>query len=213
MTKIAKKFTLAAALLFSGGYSALLLADSWSGVYVGLMGGYGSTNWSKIHTSDDTLQTTLPSQAKDGGAVWGIFIGDNIGKNYGVELRYQRFANSKISFTQYNEYSPPPDFPAFTMTSKTESYSLLGKLRVPVTQNFELYAVMGGAYTERKDELANVYGLAGVFGAGSRIIFNNHISNALEFDFVTGNASINLEPAKSYLPFLTSLNYKFIYSF
>ncbi|MBY0377228.1 MAG: hypothetical protein K2Q33_01525, partial [Gammaproteobacteria bacterium] len=167
----------------------------------------------KISSSNDTLQTSLPSDAQDSGNVWGFFIGDNIAKNYGVELRYQKFATSKISFTQYNEYSPAPDFPAFSINSETDSYSLLGILRIPVNNIIELYSVIGGAYTQRKDPLANVSGIGGVFGGGTRIIFNNHFSSSLEFDFVTGNAPINLRPAESYLPFLTSLNYKLIYSF
>lgn len=214
MTLTARKLTLSCCVICFLLLSDAACADSWSGLYAGIMDGYGSTNWGKISSSDDTLQTSLPSDAQDSGNVWGFFIGDNIAKNYGVELRYQKFATSKISFAQFNEYSPGADgFPAFSMNSETDSYSLLGILRIPVNNIIELYSVIGGAYTQRRDQLANVSGIGGVFGGGARIIFNKQFSSSLEFDFVTGNAPVNLMPAENYLPFLTSLNYKLIYSF
>jgi hypothetical protein len=200
-------------LLFSSLVYSQAFMSAQHEIYIGVLGGYGSTNWSKIQTDDPTLQASLPSHAKDAGLTWGVFIGDNIGKHYGVELRYQKFANSAISFAKYNEYAPAPDFNPFTMTSKTENYSLLGKLRVMAYPNVELYSILGASYTKRSDTLAKIGGLGGVFGGGTTFVINSHFSNALEFDFITGNASITLMPSTTYQPFLTSLSDKFIYTF
>jgi opacity protein-like surface antigen len=179
--------------------------------YVGILGGYGSTNWSKLATTDENLQLALPSGATDSGATWGVVAGDNINENFGAEFRYQKFADSKISFSGINEYSP--DFEPFTMTSHTESYMLLGKLRVPLNKSFEIYSLMGAGMTYRKDQLNSLHSIGAAIGAGAELSVTTHWHNSLEFYLVTGNATINIEPALYYQPFLTSFVDKVSYYF
>ena len=69
--------------LVSSAYTSPSIHQQW---YIGALTGIGSTNWSKITTNDITLQNSLPSHAKDSGLTWGILIGDNINRHYGIEL-------------------------------------------------------------------------------------------------------------------------------
>jgi hypothetical protein len=209
MTAIVKHITVVT-LVAVVSHASAHFSQSW---YAGLLAGYGSTNWSKIKTDDPTLQNSLPSHADDSGLAWGAFIGDNINSHYGLELRYQHYANSKISFAKFNEYAPPPSFPAFTMSSSSYNIAFLGKLRVQPTPHVELYSLLGLSYTHRQDKLVTLDGLGGFFGAGTRFMVNKHFSLGPEFDFVTGNEKVTLSPAKTYLPFLTSINLKVQYVF
>ena len=178
--------------------------------YTGILGGYGSTNWTRISTSDPALQASLPKSAQDSGFTGGIFVGDNINQNFGLEARYQHFADSTVSFgyTSYHSNDKP-----FTMTSKTSAIMLLAKFRLPLGARWEAYSIAGGTFTLRSDSIANVNGLGGVFGGGTDFAFNAHWHNSIEFDFATGNATINELPAKNYQPFLTALVDKVIYFF
>jgi hypothetical protein len=198
--------SLATSLFFTASYAA---THNW---YAGLLTGYGSTNWSRIATSNDSLQATMPSSAKDDGLSWGLFLGDNINTHFGIELRYQRFANSKINFAQFNEYNPP-DYAAFSINSKTEAYLLLAKLRIPISSSIELYSVFGGSITYRKDQLNSLNGFGGVFGGGTDFTLTKYWHDSLEFNFVTGNAPINLAPAEYYQPFLTAIVNKISFFF
>ena len=182
--------------------------------YAGVLGGYGNTNWSRIATSDPTLSTSLPISADDDGATWGLFVGDDFSQYFGVELRFQHFADSKISFAQYNEYSSEAEgFPAFTMTSTTTSYQLLSKIHVPVSQLVQAYSILGVGATHRSDILRDTTGLAGIFGAGMQYQMSQHVASSFEFDFATGDATVDLKPAQEYIPFLTSFIYKLSYYF
>lgn len=198
-------------------FSAMLLATYTvsfglqNQFYAGILGGYGSTNWSRLATNDPTLQATLPASASDTGFTGGLFIGDDINQYFGIEIRYQKFADSQIDFT-LNEYNPP-DFAPFSMTSKISAGMFLGKLRIPLNNKFQAYSILGGSYTMRSDRLASVNGFGGVFGAGTDFAINTHWHNSLEFDFVTGNAAINETPAQNYQPFLTSFADKVIFYF
>jgi hypothetical protein len=182
--------------------------------YSGLMLGYGSTNWNKLQTSlnpNNGLDFSLPTSTEDSGLVSGVFLGMDLNKYYGAEIRYQHFKDSTIKFEAPNAYHD--DLLPFSMVSKTQSVSFVGKLRIPATAKITLYSLLGGAFTMRQDELGNVSGFGGVFGFGTQYNLNAHWKSSLEFDFVTGNAKISEYPAKDYLPFLTSFNYKLSYYF
>jgi hypothetical protein len=53
----------------------------------------------------------------------------------------------------------------------------------------------------------------GVFGFGQSYHMGKKLQQNLEFQFVTGNAAIQLAPVKHYLPFLTNLSYQVEYFF
>ena len=210
MIQTAKFFSSVSLLaLCINAYTFPAIHQQW---YLGTLAGFGTTNWSKITTTDITLQNSLPSHAKDTGLTWGILIGDNINQHYGIEFRYQHYKNSAISFADYNEYAPPPYANnAFTMISKSYNIALLGKLQAQPKSYLNIYSLIGLSYTHRSDRLANIGGLGGFFGAGFTFSICKQWALGPEFDFVTGNEKVTLYPSETYLPFLTSLSVKLIY--
>ncbi len=204
-------------LIFPLAFMATMLAPLAShadvrGFYIGLSNGVGSTNWSKIKTSDQFLASSMPSAATDSGHVWGVYLGDHINRYLDIKFRYQQFATSHISFAKYNEYDPP-SYAAFSMNSRAHNFELVNQFSVPIRGKFSMYSLLGASYTSREDEIANVSGFGAVFGFGSKYASNRHIQQNLEFEFVTGNAAIVLAPVKHYLPFLTDITYQVEYHF
>lgn len=184
------------------------------GLYVGILGGWGDTNWSRFASNNIILQSSLPESASSQGLMWGVLVGNDFSDHFGAELRYQHFANSTVNFAQYNDYPPAgPDFNAFSMSSNVQNIELLSKIQANVTDKLQAYSLLGASYTMRDDILANVRGFGGVFGGGLAFEPNAHWSHSIEFQFVTGNASVDLYPAEDYLPFLTAFSYKIGYYF
>lgn len=189
-----------------------------TGYYAGVLAGYGNTNWTRISTSNDFLTTSLPDGSRDDGLSWGIFIGDDYSQHFGVELRFQQFADSSIHFARFNNYSTPGTdgiAPAFTMTSRTNSIQLLSRMRVSINKSdtLQAYSVLGASATHRSDILRKIAKLSGVFGAGMQYKMTQHFTSSAEFDFITGDAKVDLKPAADYLPFLTTVFYKLSYYF
>lgn len=215
MIKSAKRFL---TILAFGWVTALAVTPLFAHqFYMGLLSGYGNTNWSRITTNNDFLTTSLPSGSNGEGITWGVFVGDDFNKHFGAELRYQHFDNSTVEFAEFNNYSTPDAVtgiaPAFSMISKTTSIQLLGRMRVTINaaKTLQAYTVLGASATHRSDVLRHATGLGGVFGAGMQYQMNQHFASSLEFNFVTGDASVDLKPALYYIPFLTTVVYKLSY--
>lgn len=192
-----------------------LLATNY---YAGVLTGYGNTNWSKITTNNDFLTVSLPNSSNGEGLTWGVFVGDDFNEHFGAELRFQHFADTRVGFAQYNDYATPDVngvAQAFSMTSVTTSMQLLSRMRVAVNQakTLQAYSVLGVSATHRSDTLRQGTGVGGVFGAGMQYQMTQHFASSLEFNFVTGDASVDLKPAVAYIPFLTSFIYKVSYYF
>ena len=74
-------------------------------------------------------------------------------------------------------------------------------------------SIFGGSYTTRKDILAKRSCIAGIFGFGVGYQYSAHITNSISFNYITGKATIDLTPAKNYVPFLTQITYNLEYHF
>ncbi len=217
------------ATLFMLLFSSLSYAQK--GIYISALGGWGSTNWSKIGIdprapSDDTvgLDTTLPTSTQDQGFAGGVALGWDFAKNFGVECRYLYFSRAKAKFDDLNSYVPPvgPGSP-FTLKSQTQSVMLLVKLRAHLWRSFSVFSVLGGAYTMTHYQYPSFVitekigtgrnGFGGVFGAGLSQRFAKHFAQRLEFDFATGSAPVSMLTVKKYVPFLTTVTYQIAYYF
>lgn len=181
-------------------------------LYTGIIAGFGSTNWSRISTSDPDLQSTLPAQVKDNNTVIGTYLGIVLNSYLNIELRYEHYSSSTISFAQFNEYAPPP-FNPFSMKSDTNNWALLSKLKISIAKKWQLNPIFGAGYTTRNDILASQSSIAGIFGLGFSYQLFTHTMCSISFNYMTGKATINLTPAKSYVPFLTQVTYNLEYYF
>lgn len=216
MIKNAKIYCFSLAL---GLVAALTATNSLaSHYYAGVLTGYGNTNWSRITTNNDFLTVSLPSSSNGEGVTWGVFVGDDFSEHFGAELRFQHFADTRVDFAEFNNYATPAAdgiAPAFNMTSVTTSIQLLSRMRVAINhaKTLQAYSVLGASATHRSDVLRHGTGIGGVFGAGMQYQMSQHLASSLEFNFVTGSASVDLKPAQTYIPFLTSCVYKVSYYF
>lgn len=193
--------------------SACLIASTCysHGNYFGVLVGYGNTNWSKIIASDITLQASLPISTDDGTAVYGVYFGKSVTSWLGFEARYQRFTETKVSFADQNLYDPP-SFKKFHMYSDTSNFDFLSRFDLRVQKSLGFFTVIGASYTMRRDKISNLNGLGAVFGFGADYIYDS-FRQGIEFDFTTGKAKIDLNPAQGYLPFLTQFSYRVSYLF
>ena len=154
----------------------------------------------------------MPADTHNTGFLWRYSGGIHLNHIINVEVRYENFPLSKMFFADSNEYDPPSYNP-FTLNSSTQNIEMLGQFNIPVYKKFGIYSLLGGSYTMRNDKLEHICGFGGVFGFGTRYRNNKHFQQNLEFEFVTGNASITLYPAKKYFPFLTDITYQIEYYF
>jgi opacity protein-like surface antigen len=120
---------------FAGGLPETMPAapaavSSDTGIYVGLSAGYGINNWKNL----DGLNSI--SVGKDNGVVGRFFVGYDINRYFAAELGYTRFFN-KPTFSFNREYNK---------VKSTQVFDLMGKIKAPVVDNFDLYAKLGVGY-------------------------------------------------------------------
>lgn len=170
--------------------------------YLGVSGGYGSTNWQRtVDTDNDpSIQLSAPYKAQDSGAVYALLAGVNWHKYFGAQFIYARPSTAEVYFKTPNFYNN-----ITLLRSKTYLYGLAGKLMVPLQDEpITLYSLLGAAYVYRKDTLAHKGKLGGLFGAGVDYTINQHFSAGFEFRFATGDAKVELATADTYVPFIDS---------
>lgn len=173
-------------------------SSSDTGVYVGINGGWGFTNWRNV-------QSVYGHVTKDNGVVGRAFFGYNINRYFALEAGYSYFAN-KVKITGYpNEI-------------KTNAFDLYGKGSLPLVDSVDLYAKLGAGYLMSNNApiasnttQQNNKGINVAFGAGiDYSITPNVIANA-EWSRINGYPTVALN--NNYQPntdaFLIGVRYKF----
>ena len=171
---------------------ATCLSDT--GIYLGLQGGWGFTNW---RNAENVLNHT--SINKDNGIVGRVFAGYDINRYFAVEGGYSYFFN-KASFNNSNQ------------DIKNMAFDLMGKGKLPVMENFDLYAKLGVDYlmsrVDNGGTSINNFNVA--YGAGMDYCITPNIIANLEWLRLNGNARIS---SNDYQPsadsFMIGLRYKF----
>lgn len=183
-------------------------------IYIGLDGGYGSTNWNGLvdaKYAKDGSDVSVPTSAKDGGFVWGIFGGYEFYPYFALEANFKRYSNAYLKFDDSNIYF---DFTPTHMTTRTINFNIIAKVMLPIgNTGIRFYSDLGPAYTYRWDSLANTGHMAATFGAGFNYNFQSHWMAQLGFDYTTGSGKSDNTPVKEYFPFLYSLTAGIAYRF
>lgn len=167
------------------------ISTSDAGIYMGLAGGYGMTNWKNFDKS--------VSVSKDNGFVGRAFLGYDIVRNFAVEAGYSYFFN-KVEFDKVQN------------VKSTQAIDLMLKLKAPVVDGFDLFAKVGGNYlmTNFKDKHDNVKNFNVAYGVGADYSITPNIIASVEWLRFNGKAKIDNE---KYQPntdaFLIGLRYKF----
>jgi len=104
------------------------------GIYLGLQGGYGLSGWKRADGSDLKV-------SDDASLTGRVFIGYDFTKYWAMELGYAYFGSkTKIRDTSN------------TLASEitTQAFDLVGKGKVPVVDNFDIYGKFGIGYLMSK---------------------------------------------------------------
>lgn len=104
-----------------------------TGIRLGVEGGLGFTHWKHLGNMWGDVGTLRVD--KDRGFVGRIFIGYDINRYFAVETGYSYFFNKVYMNDDY-----PVDG---SSTVRTQAIDLLGKGKLPVVDNFDLYAKVG----------------------------------------------------------------------
>lgn len=177
-------------------------STSDTGIYLGLQGGFGMTNWKNMeNVSTDVLDLT--SVHKDNGVVGRVFAGYDINRYFAIEGGYSYFFN-KANFNTKNAGT--------TGNIKTMAFDLMGKGKLPVVDSFDLYAKLGVNYLMSRGDMfeANPNNFNVAYGAGADYCITPNVIANLEWLRLNGNAKINND---KYQPstdaFMIGLRYKF----
>jgi OmpA-OmpF porin, OOP family len=172
-------------------------AASEQGVYVGISGGYGMTNWKNVENNYFNNHA-VSKVDKDNGFVGRAFLGYDIDKHFAIEAGYSYFFNkAKLTSTK-------------TVEVKAQSIDLFGKVKGPVTDEFNLYAKVGAAYIMSKIVDGDSHNHIGpAFGVGAEYSVTSNIIVSAEWLRNIGSPKIDKDYQPSTDAFLAGVRYRF----
>ncbi|MCX7114679.1 MAG: outer membrane beta-barrel protein [Gammaproteobacteria bacterium] len=186
-------------------------------LYIGAMGGYGSTTWQGLvpssDNSNDAIMMSTPVEVSEGGGVWGLFAGYELIPAFAVEASYMHYPDATVSFSPESMFSF--DHNKLTdFSTQTETVSLMGKVMfyIPKTTT-KLYSSTGIASLHRNDMLLNTWRVTPTFGAGLNRRFGEHVMAEIGANYTAGFGESQLNPTETYLPFLYSVTARLAYCF
>lgn len=199
-------------------------STSDTGVYLGIQGGFGMTNWKNldgVFTSSRTVggvlvtNTTTTKVGRDNGFVGRVFLGYDINRYFALEAGYSYFFN-KPTFDTTATIAAQGVTATNTTSGKikrTHNIDVMGKIKVPVVDNFDLYAKLGVNYLMTKPDSGNMSSTNNfnvAFGAGADYYITPNIIANVEWLRFNGKAKVT---DSKYQPntdaFLIGLRYKF----
>lgn len=188
--------------------AATITSDT--GIYLGLSGGYGMTNWKNMDgmlVSDSKNVTRKVGYSGDNGFVGRVFLGYDVTRYVALELGYSYFFNKPKWYD--TNLNPNKDM---GKVKYTHDIDFMGKIKAPVVDNFDIYGKIGVNYLMSKGdtEQGNDNNFNVAYGAGADYyITPNIIANVewLRFNGKAKIADVNYQPATD--AFLIGLRYKF----
>jgi hypothetical protein len=193
-------------------------------LYVGAIGGYGSTTWEGLVPSTSTraqsevLNMATPIEVREGGGIWGFLLGYELNPYFAIEANYVKYQESEISFAYKEEYvisffeNDHPGQAKFT--TNTETLSLMGKIMlfVPNTK-LRVYSSAGLARLHRQDILLSDWRTTPTFGVGFNYPLSERVMGGIDGNYTAGYGESRVTPADTYYPFLYSFSVRLAYRF
>jgi len=171
------------------------VSSSDTGVYLGIEGGYGLTNWKNLEKLTGGFKIS-----NDNGVVGRAFLGYDINRYFATEVGYSYFFNKVKAGNDEGSL-------------KTQNVDLMLKLKAPVVDNFDLYAKIGGNYLMSKGDDISVKNFNVAFGAGADYSITPNIIANVEWLRFNGNNKVEFSDDAKYQPstdaFMVGLRYKF----
>jgi len=174
-----------------------------TGIYLGLAGGWGLTNWKNADGNGGVGKV-----GSDNGFVGRVFAGYNINRYFAIEAGYSYF---------FNKVSTDANTSLGIDKIKTQAIDAYFKGSLPVVENFDLYAKLGAGYlmTQRNPNANNFRGgnnnnINVAFGAGADYSITPNVIANIEWTRIAGYAKYTSD---KYIPntdaFMVGLRYKF----
>jgi opacity protein-like surface antigen len=168
------------------------VSSSDMGLYVGLNGGFGMTNWK----NKEGMTTKI---SKDNGFVSRVFVGADLNKYFAAEFGYAWFFNKpKMNDNAYMK--------------NTMAFDLMGKIKAPVADNLDLYGKVGVNYlmTHGDTSTKNAKNFNVAFGAGADYYITPNVIVNVEWLRYNGKAKFSDSEYQPHTDaFLLGLRYKF----
>lgn len=210
------------------------VASSDTGIYLGLQGGWGFTNWknapdlnvnenvSHLHSRASILAhgSVSTNVSKDNGFVGRVFAGYDINRYFAVEAGYSRFFNKANYNVDYAyayavsiadvDFGSDSGSGSLGLTNiKTQAVDAYFKGKLPVVDNFDLYAKLGAGWLFVNADQGNTNNINVAFGAGADYYITPNVIANLEWTRIAGHTKLG----KNYIPstdaFMVGLRYKF----
>ncbi|MBA3662118.1 MAG: hypothetical protein H0W64_10340 [Gammaproteobacteria bacterium] len=183
--------------------------------YLGFITGYGSTTWQMLvpgDTDNDALIISTPQTVKEGGAIWGFFLGYELMPTFALETNYLRYPNAKINFDEMSLVAF--EYGLTELVTHTETASLMAKFMVfiPYTA-IRAYSSAGVAGVHRYDQLTNCWRASPTFGLGLNYNFTERVMGEIGLNYTGGYGESELNPVENYVPFLYSAFLRFAIRF
>lgn len=206
-------------------YSFLFFSTSCSSVaqtekhplYIGAIGGYGSTTWHGLVPNKENqnlaLMLSTPVKVEEAGSTWGVLAGFEATPYFAIEANYMHYAEAIVHFdsmslfTFFHEGSEE-------LTTQTEAISLMGKLMVAIPETkVRIFSSAGVASVHRKDIVINDWRAGPTFSAGLNYRATEQLMAEIAGNYTAGYGESQLSPVDAYFPFLYSATIHLMYRF
>lgn len=176
-------------------------------LYIGILGGYGDTDWERLVSKDDATEEATPTSATGDGLVYGAFAGYQPFKNFAFELQYMRFPDADLKFLPGNALGWSDTI------SETQYYAAIIKLLVPIKKSWHVFGDIGAAYVHRSDDIADIGNTRPTFGFGGEYTISKHLFSSLSFEYTPGTGQASADSSAHYIPYLYSIQLGLGYRF
>lgn len=190
-------------------------AEPLTPLYLGANGGFGSTTWKGLVPTTDhrnvALNISAPTNVQEGGGVWGGVLGFEFWPAFAIEANYLVYPRAEVFFAEDSLFAFENDG-TIQLSSDTETVSLMGKilLTLPRTK-LRAYSSIGVGWIHRKDWLTDLWLVTPSFGAGFNYPIHSHWMTELAVNYMSGYGESELNPARSYIPFLYAVYFRLAY--
>ena len=186
-------------------------------LYVGALGGFGSTTWRGLVPSENNqnlaMSMSTPVNVGEGGQVWGFLAGYEFSPFFALEANYMHYPNAYINFDSLSLFSFT--YEGLTgFSTDTETLSIMGKIMliIPDTK-MRVYSSAGIANVHRQDMIVDDWRLSPSFGVGLNYMISDHLLGEIGGNYTAGFGESQLNPADTYFPFLYSVSLRLAYYF
>lgn len=186
-------------------------------LYVGAIGGFGSTTWQGLVPNEQHKNTALhlstPIKVEEGGGIWGFVAGYEIVPAFALELYYLKYPKAGVLFDESSLFSLDHD-DAVRLDTKTEALNLMGKIMLPIANTpFKIYSGVGAAWVHREDIIVKQWRLSPTFGVGLNYRLAKHAMIEIGGSYTAGYGESQLSPTDTFFPFLFEVSARLAFRF